>query len=67
MKEERIVTLEIKFAYQEEVLQKLDTIIQEQQTRIENLETANKYLADKFNALQASTDSEITTDLPPHY
>jgi len=67
MKEERIVTLEIKFAYQEEILQKLDKIIQEQQTRIENLETANKYLADKFNALQTSADSDITTDLPPHY
>lgn len=68
MNDERLVALEIKSAYQEETIQKLDKAIQEQQNRIEHLETANKYLISKFNALREPADTDLNIEPPPpHY
>jgi len=68
MNDERLITLEIKSAHQEETIQKLDKTIQEQQKRIETLETANKYLIGKFNALRESVDIDSDNEPPPpHY
>jgi len=68
MNDERLITLEIKSAHQEETIQKLDKAIQEQQKRIETLETANKYLIGKFNALRESVDIDSDNEPPPpHY
>lgn len=68
MNDERLITLEIKSTHQEETIQKLDKAIQEQQKRIETLETANKYLMGKFNALRESVDIDSDNEPPPpHY
>ena len=68
MNDERLITLEIKSAHQEETIQKLDKAIQEQQKRIETLETTNKYLISKFNALRESVDIDSDNEPPPpHY
>ena len=68
MNDERLITLEIKSVHQEETIQKLDKAIQEQQKRIETLETTNKYLIGKFNALRESVDIDSDNEPPPpHY
>jgi len=67
MNDERLITLEMKSAYQEETIQKLDDAIQAQQIRIENLEAANKYLIRKLNALPESGDEDLNDVPPPHY
>ena len=68
MNDDRLIALETKSAHQEETIQKLDNALQAQQTRIEILETANKYLISKINALRESvgTDSDDEPP-PPHY
>ena len=44
MSEERLTELEIKLAYQEDLLQTLNTIVSEQQQKIEQLDASSKLL-----------------------
>jgi uncharacterized coiled-coil protein SlyX len=68
MNDDRLIALETKFAYQEETILKLDNVIQDQQARIEILETANKYLIGKINALRESVGTDSDNEPPPpHY
>ncbi len=68
MNDDRLIALETKSAYQEETIQKLDNALQEQQARIETLETANKYLISKINTLRESVGTDSDNEPPPpHY
>jgi SlyX protein len=68
MNDERLTTLEIKIAYMEELIQQLNQAIVEQQTRIDHLETANKYLIGRINTLHEPADTETNNEqIPPHY
>ncbi len=70
MSEKRIVELETKQAYQEDLIQDLNKIIFEQQKRLEKLEEACKYLLEQTKELAeiTSSDGSATVDeKPPHY
>ncbi len=68
MNEERIIELEIKQAYQEDLIQALNRVVADQQKQIGKLEETCKLLHDKINSLALSgTNSRIIDEKPPHY
>ncbi|MBS4050014.1 SlyX family protein [Methylomonas rivi] len=68
MSEERIIELEIKQAYQEDLVQALNSVVAEQQKQIGKLEETCKLLHDKIKSLaQAERNPEIADERPPHY
>ena len=68
MAENRIVELEIKIAYQEDLVEDLNRIVAEQQRQIERLELVCKQLTEHVRNLQLSQPGEQNIDeTPPHY
>ena len=69
MSEDRIIELEIKAAYQEDLLQSLNNVIAQQQQQIDRLETTMTLLHERINSLTLATQShqEQKTEIPPHY
>jgi Uncharacterized protein conserved in bacteria len=68
MNEDRIIELEIKAAYQEDLLQELNKIVAGQQQQIDRLETTCRMLNERIKSL--STESGATENIeevPPHY
>ncbi len=68
MNENRIIELEIKTAYQEDLVQTLNTIVGEQQQQISRLEATCRMLNDRIKSLSVEGASgEGVEELPPHY
>ncbi len=68
MNEERIIELEIKQAYQEDLIQALNRVVADQQQQIGKLEKTCKLLNDKIKSLaQADRDPGVIDERPPHY
>jgi len=68
MSEERIIELEIKAAYQEELIDSLNTIVARQQEQITKLEETCKLLHDRIKNLSSSEPAkEQCVEIPPHY
>lgn len=68
MSEDRIIELEIKQAYQEDLIQALNQVVANQQKQIGKLEETCKLLHDKIKSLAYNPGQSITTDeRPPHY
>ena len=69
MNEERIIELEIKLAYQEDLIQALNLVVADQQKQIGKLEETCKLLHDKMKSLAAIADRNPTPidERPPHY
>lgn len=68
MNEERIIELEIKQAYQEDLIQALNRVVADQQKQIGKLEETCKLLHDKINSLALSaTNARVIDERPPHY
>lgn len=68
MDDERIIELEIKLAYQEDLMQALNTVVGEQQQKIERLEATCKLLNERINAISTGFNSvPPEEELPPHY
>jgi SlyX protein len=68
MNEERIIELEIKLAYQEDLLQALNATVSLQQQQMTRLENSCKLLNDKVKNLIYATESvEHEQQRPPHY
>ena len=71
--EERIVELEIKVAYQEDLLQTLNRIIGKQQLEINRLESTCQLLHERIKSLSEnnggakSISSHGDYEIPPHY
>ncbi|MEM0912389.1 MAG: SlyX family protein [Pseudomonadota bacterium] len=66
--QERIEALEIKSAYQEDTIDKLNTVIIEQEGRINTCERTMKLLVDKLKELQPNTSASFDQqEIPPHY
>lgn len=65
---ERIIELEIKAAYQEDLLQQLNSIVSRQQQQITRLEATCKLLNDRIKSLSSErNDSKQADEVPPHY
>ena len=68
MSEERIIELEIKAAYQEELIDSLNSVVAQQQTQIGKLEETCKLLNDKIKNISYSEPEKNQLDeIPPHY
>lgn len=68
MNEARIIELEIKQAYQEDLLQALNQVVADQQKQIGKLEETCKLLNDKIKHLAMADRNPATVDeRPPHY
>jgi SlyX protein len=65
---ERIIELEIKTAYQEDLLQELNKIVSQQQQQIDRLDATCKLLNDRIQSLSIDGGSgENIEEIPPHY
>ncbi len=68
MNEERIIELEIKAAYQDDLLQALNNIVAGQQQQIDRLEATCRMLNDRIKSLSVeAAGGESSEELPPHY
>ena len=68
MNEDRIIEMEIKTAYQEDLLQTLNTIVGQQQQQIDRLEATCRLLNDRIKSLSTEGGSgENIDETPPHY
>lgn len=65
--EERITELEIKLAYQEDLLQTLNDIVSEQQKQISRLETACRILGERMQSMADPGSVSQGFEIPPHY
>ena len=67
---DRIIELEIKIAYQEDLLQTLNNIVTRQQQQIERLENTCKLLYERQNSLAQDKETAPNAplhEIPPHY
>lgn len=73
MDNNRIIELEIKAAYQEDLLQTLNKIVSQQQQRIDRLEATCGVLNERLKSLSADgRNGEVAAagngyEIPPHY
>ena len=68
MNDNRIIELEIKTAYQEDLLQELNKIVGLQQQQIDRLEATCRLLNDRITSLSTAGGSgEVIDEVPPHY
>ncbi|MGR9046863.1 MAG: SlyX family protein [Gammaproteobacteria bacterium] len=68
MNDERIIELEIKAAYQEDLLQELNKVVSQQQKQIDRLEATCKILNERISSISTAMGSvPPEEELPPHY
>ena len=68
MSDKRIIELEIKTAYHEDLVQELNKVVSRQQLQIERLEATCKLLNERINAVSMGENRvSPSQELPPHY
>lgn len=68
MNEERFIELEIKAAYQDDLLQTLNNIVSQQQQQIQRLEATCRLLNEKIKSLSSEAGGvDAALEVPPHY
>jgi SlyX protein len=68
MNENRIIELEIKVAYQEDLLQDLNRIVIEQQAQLDRLDKMSLLLIEHIRTIQTHPGVEDEgVQIPPHY
>lgn len=68
MNDDRIIELEIKAAYQEDLLQELNKIVAVQQQQIDRLEATCQVLNERIKSLSVEGGAgENSDEVPPHY
>ncbi|MDP2903974.1 MAG: SlyX family protein [Methylovulum sp.] len=72
MNDGRIIELEIKAAYQEDLLQALNQIVSRQQQQIDRLEATCGVLNERIKSLSADgrrdeNSVNVGYEIPPHY
>jgi|GEM_PF-128592 len=71
MDEDRIIELEIKQAYQEDLLQALNGIVSQQQQQIDRLERTCALLNERIKSVseqrQEGENTSHQQEIPPHY
>ncbi len=69
MSEERMIELEIKVAYQDDLLHTLNNIVSEQQLQIQRLDKTCQLLYERINSLSAESNRSNAPidEVPPHY
>lgn len=68
MPEERLVNIETKIAYQEDLVEELNKIVYQQQQKLAQLEAVCSALARQIQALaEAGSEGKLAHERPPHY
>ena len=68
MDKQRLIDIETKLAYQEDLIQELNKTVHTQQLKLDQLEQARRSLSLRYNSLAEQDDSEYPVDeKPPHY
>lgn len=71
MIEDRLVDIETKIAYQEDLVQELNMTVYQQQKKIDQLEAICKSLIDHIKALseaaEGKSEGNVLEERPPHY
>ncbi len=67
MSEQRLIELEIKAAYQDDLLQELNQVIIRQQQQIYKLEQTCRLLHERINNLYPAKTDAAAEPPPPHY
>ena len=68
MDNQRLIDIETKLAYQEDLVQELNKTVHSQQLKLDQLEEALRSLTLRYNSLAEQSDSEYAVDeKPPHY
>ena len=68
MNEERLVNIEAKIAFQEDLIEELNKTVYQQQQRLERLEAACESLARHIRSLaEARSEGIPANEKPPHY
>jgi SlyX protein len=68
MIEERLVNIEMKIAFQEDLVEELNKTIYQQQQKLDRLEAVCRSLAGHIESMAASKDAGMPlNERPPHY
>ncbi len=68
MNEERLINLETKIAYQEDLIEELNKTVYRQQKELERLEAICKSLAGRIESLATARGEGMpVNERPPHY
>ncbi len=68
MDNQRLIDIETKLAYQEDLIQELNKTVHSQQLKLNQLEEALRSLTLRYNSLEEQSGSEYPVDeKPPHY
>ena len=68
MKDDRIIELETKVSYQEDLLQDLNKLVVSQQQQLDQLAMICKTLSNQLKeAMQRISDESDVDEKPPHY
>ena len=68
MSEERFEKLEVRLAYQDQLLAELNDVVTRQQTMITELERRYELLVERFRALRDErSGADDGFEVPPHY
>jgi SlyX protein len=68
MSEERLMNIETKIAFQEDMIDALNKTIYQQQLQIDLLEAQCKAMAQHIQLLaEAGSEGRMPTEKPPHY
>ena len=68
MNEERLVNIEAKITFQEDLIEELNKTVYQQQKKLERLEAICESLARQIQSLaEAGNESKPANERPPHY
>ncbi|MGO8755057.1 MAG: SlyX family protein [Gallionellaceae bacterium] len=67
MSEERLVKIETKISFQEDLIEELNKTVYQQQKKLERLEAICESLARHVESLAAATEGKPAHERPPHY
>lgn len=68
MIEERLVNIETKISFQEDLIEELNKVVYQQQQKLNQLEAICTSLARHLQSLaEAGNESKPANEMPPHY
>jgi SlyX protein len=68
MTDERLVNIETKIAFQEDLIEELNKVVYRQQQQLNQLEAICTSLTRHIQSLaEAGTESKPANEMPPHY
>ncbi|MBI3480411.1 MAG: SlyX family protein [Nitrosomonadales bacterium] len=67
MNEERLVDIESKLSFQEDLIEELNKTLYQQQKRLAQLEEVCRTLAGHIESLSAANEGKPVNERPPHY